>query len=139
MPAHHLLLLREVNDTELPGLEWDPEQLEIQVDWRGMYNKFLGEKFACDRDFSDMRRNIALDSKSKLDAGRINQDNYIKELSARLEAARIVSYQKVRDERLDRQLSRLQVERGGESMDKFQKSAERRLKIIRSGLNWLDD
>lgn len=53
-PAHHFLLLWEVNDTELPGLEWDPEQFEIQIDWRGMYNKFLGEKFACDRYSSDM-------------------------------------------------------------------------------------
>lgn len=60
-------------------------------------------------------------------------------LSTTLEAATTASYQKVRDERLVRQLGRLQVERGGESMDKFQESAGRRLEIIRSGLNWTDD
>ena len=53
-PAHHIFLLREVNDTELPGLWWDPEQLEIRLDWRGMYDRFFGEKFAYDRDSSDM-------------------------------------------------------------------------------------
>lgn len=53
-PAHSIVLLREVNDTELPGLEWDPTQLEIRMDWKRMYNKFLGEKDAYDRDCSKL-------------------------------------------------------------------------------------
>ena len=53
-PAQSIVLLREANDTELPGLEWDPAQLEIRMDWKGMYNKFLGEKDAYDRDRSNL-------------------------------------------------------------------------------------
>lgn len=52
-PAHSIVLLREKNDTILLGLEWDPAQLEIRMDWKGMYNKFLGEKNAYDRDLSN--------------------------------------------------------------------------------------
>ena len=53
-PAHAIVLLQEANDTELPGLEWDPARLEIRMDWQGMYNKFLGEKDAFDRDCSNL-------------------------------------------------------------------------------------
>lgn len=55
-PAHYILLRREVNDTELLGFEWDPEQLEVRIDWKGMYNKFFGEKDAYDRDSSNVVR-----------------------------------------------------------------------------------
>lgn len=32
-PAHAIVLLQEANDTELPGLEWDPARLEIRMDF----------------------------------------------------------------------------------------------------------
>lgn len=51
--AHSIVLLLEKNDTVLPELEWDPAQHEILMDWRRMYNKFLGEKNAYDRDLSN--------------------------------------------------------------------------------------
>ena len=50
-PAHYISLLREANDTEVAGLEWDPDLLEIRIDWRSMFDMFLGEELAWNRDF----------------------------------------------------------------------------------------
>lgn len=38
------------NDTDLPDLVWDPEDLLIGCDWEGMYNNLLGEEHALERE-----------------------------------------------------------------------------------------
>ncbi|KAL8749683.1 MAG: hypothetical protein Q9199_007537 [Rusavskia elegans] len=138
-PAHYILLRREVNDTELPGFEWDPEQLEVRRDWKGMYNKFFGEKDAYDRDSSNVRHDISLELKRRLDAGAINQNEVTKKSFAMLENATDGSYKRIRRRRLDRQFNRLQVKDGGKGMAGFEKSARHRLKGIRFALNFVDD
>ncbi|KAL8648084.1 MAG: hypothetical protein Q9226_006147 [Calogaya cf. arnoldii] len=128
-PMHYISLLQVVNDTELPRLEWDPEQLEIRIDWKGMYDKFLGEKHEYDRDFSNVR----------LDAGASDQDQYIKRLVVMLEDAMDGTYKNIRHRRIKRQLGRVQVKDPGKEVFRFEKSARHRLKEIRCSLNHDDD
>lgn len=49
-PRHHVTIGKGANDTELPGLEWIDEKLELSVSWKEMYSKYLGEEDACRRE-----------------------------------------------------------------------------------------
>ncbi|KAL8670109.1 MAG: hypothetical protein Q9168_005336 [Polycauliona sp. 1 TL-2023] len=43
---HYIALEGIANDTDLPELEWDPDRLEISVNWMAMFDIFLGEEWA---------------------------------------------------------------------------------------------
>lgn len=42
-PRHYVSLRYEANDMELPSAKGNAEQLKLSVDWKGMYDSFLGE------------------------------------------------------------------------------------------------
>lgn len=53
-PRHYVSMAEEANDTELHGLDWDENRLELLIDWRRMYSAFLGEEGAYDEEFRDV-------------------------------------------------------------------------------------
>lgn len=55
---HSIAIFKRVNDTKLPGLEWNAEQLELSVDWKVMYCKYFGEEDACRRELHDAARSL---------------------------------------------------------------------------------
>ncbi|GME25369.1 hypothetical protein GTA08_BOTSDO02129 [Neofusicoccum parvum] len=54
-PVYTVVVGRVVNDTELPGLEVDFEEMEVTFEWRGMLDRLLGEEEAIRRQCPEER------------------------------------------------------------------------------------
>lgn len=48
-PVPYVQFRRQVHDTEVPGMKFDPETLQLELDWRGMFSAFFAEEKRYDR------------------------------------------------------------------------------------------
>jgi len=103
-PPYSIRVRRDMNDTEIPGLEIDYEKREISFDWRGMYNMFYREENYVDRNIKELAtqaRTEALDLKAMMDTGGISLIDAMQRLLKRVKTSEENARRHARRKRLD--------------------------------------
>ena len=59
-PYHMVQVHRDLNDTPLPGLTFDPENIHLSLNWRELYTRFYGEELLYHKGLKDWSNNDTL-------------------------------------------------------------------------------
>jgi hypothetical protein len=106
-PEHTVQVHRDVNDTPIPSLEMDRDNLRLSCDWKAMYTRFYGEERHSNRlmaAFVEDNKGAADEMKIKMEGGEINMGDVFKEAMDLIGKSIKVSYEKARHDRISRMM-----------------------------------
>ncbi|KAL8849224.1 MAG: hypothetical protein Q9221_005802 [Calogaya cf. arnoldii] len=141
-PRHYVLIEDELNDTELPGLEWNKDRIEISLNWKKMFNKYFREEDAYQRSVQAAAKIYQLDGRDQklyeiIEAGLA--DAGFEKAVRFLVDAHDNSRKTTRRERIRRQLPLADWFTAwdrGNLIDRSEKSALKKLKDMCAAMRW---